>query len=65
MALVIEPMARVAEAWISVITLTLLYAVLAVVEVGLMWRYIKIGAPAYEEPPDHKSDQDRPLAFAY
>lgn len=61
----VSPGVSVAEAWISVITLTLLYAVLAVIEVGLMWRYIKIGAPAYEEPPDHRSDRDRPLAFAY
>jgi cytochrome d ubiquinol oxidase subunit I len=61
----VSPGVSVFEAWVSVIALTLLYAVLAVVEVGLMWRYIRIGAPAYEEPPDHTSDDDRPLAFAY
>jgi cytochrome d ubiquinol oxidase subunit I len=61
----VSPGVSVFEAWVSVIALTSLYAVLAVIEFGLMWRYIKLGAPAYEEPPDHTSDEDRPLAFAY
>ena len=61
----VSPGVSVFEAWVSVISLSLLYAVLAVVEFGLMWRYIKLGAPAFEPPPDHASDEDRPLAFAY
>jgi cytochrome bd ubiquinol oxidase subunit I len=62
----VSPGVSVFEAWVSVVTLTVLYAVLAVVEFGLMWRYIKLGAPAYEPPPDHTStDEDAPLAFAY
>ncbi|HEX7715849.1 MAG TPA: cytochrome ubiquinol oxidase subunit I, partial [Marmoricola sp.] len=61
----VSPGVSVFEAWVSVVALTLLYAVLAVVEVGLMWRYIKLGAPAYEEPPDPTDHTDRPLAFAY
>ncbi|WP_457113110.1 cytochrome ubiquinol oxidase subunit I [Marmoricola sp. URHA0025 HA25] len=62
----VSPGVSVFEAWVSIIALTLLYAVLAVVEFGLMWRYIKLGAPAYEEPPDPAdADDDRPLAFAY
>jgi cytochrome d ubiquinol oxidase subunit I len=62
----VSPGVSVFEAWVSVTALTLLYAVLAVVELGLMWRYIKLGAPAYEEPQDHAdADDDRPLAFAY
>jgi len=61
----VSPSVSVFEAWVSVVALTGLYAVLAVVEFGLMWRYIKLGAPAYEVPPDHTSDEDRPLAFAY
>ncbi|RNM15904.1 cytochrome ubiquinol oxidase subunit I [Nocardioides pocheonensis] len=61
----VSPGVSVFDAWVSVIVLTSLYAVLAVVEFGLMWRYIKLGAPAYEAPPDHTSDEDRPLAFAY
>jgi cytochrome bd ubiquinol oxidase subunit I len=61
----VSPGVSVFEAWVSVTSLCLLYAVLAVIEFRLMWRYIKLGAPAYEEPPDHTSDDDRPLAFAY
>jgi cytochrome d ubiquinol oxidase subunit I len=61
----VSPSVSVFEAWVSVIALTAIYAILAVVEIGLMWRYIKLGAPAFEEPPDHTSDEDRPLAFAY
>jgi cytochrome d ubiquinol oxidase subunit I len=62
----VSPGVSVFEAWVSVIALTSIYAILAVVEFGLMWRYIKLGAPAYEPPPDHtSSDDDAPLAFAY
>ena len=32
--------------------LTLLYAVLAVVEVGLLARYVRKGADPFVEPPD-------------
>ena len=47
----------------SLITFTLLYGVLAIIEVMLMIRYAKAG-PAPEE--EVKSDDaDRPLAFAY
>ncbi|HEY0952391.1 cytochrome ubiquinol oxidase subunit I [Nocardioides sp.] len=58
------------EAWISVIVLTLLYAVLAVIEVGLLVKYVKKGADPFEEPPNptlrgSDEDEDRPLAFAY
>jgi cytochrome d ubiquinol oxidase subunit I len=54
----------------SLITFTLLYGVLAVVEVKLMFTYIGKGAESAEElvsqtePPDG-DDADRPLAFAY
>jgi len=57
------------EAWISLVTLTLLYGGLAVIEVGLILRTIKKGPDAFEEPPDPtlggSDDEDRPLAFAY
>ncbi|GID32566.1 cytochrome ubiquinol oxidase subunit I [Paractinoplanes brasiliensis] len=46
----------------SLIVLTLLYGVLAVIEVGLFVKYARAGAPEVEEPTD---DPDRPLAFAY
>ena len=62
----VSPGVSVFEAWVSVISLTLLYAVLAVVEFGLMWRYIKAGAAPYEEPPNpDDAHDDTPLAFAY
>jgi cytochrome bd ubiquinol oxidase subunit I len=50
----------------SLITFTLLYAVLAVIEVGLLLRTIRQGLPDVTptEPPDG-DDADRPLAFAY
>ena len=46
----------------SLIVLTLLYGVLAVVEVGLFVRYARAGAPEIAPESD---DIDRPLAFAY
>ncbi|HCT76441.1 MAG TPA: cytochrome ubiquinol oxidase subunit I [Micromonosporaceae bacterium] len=43
---------------------TLLYGVLAVVEVGLLLRFARAGVPS-AEPPPLSQDDDRPLAFAY
>jgi cytochrome bd ubiquinol oxidase subunit I len=64
------------QVWISMITLTLLYGGLAVIEVGLLAKYAKAGPPvvdaaavdaAYTDgrPPDSGDDSDRPLTFAY
>lgn len=52
--------------WVSMVVFTLLYGVLAVVEVRLMVRYIRPGASAVTPPPDpaDRSD-DAPLVFAY
>ncbi|MBZ5739785.1 cytochrome ubiquinol oxidase subunit I [Nocardioides mangrovi] len=66
----VSPGVSTTEAWISVITLTLLYGVLAVVEVGLILRFVKRGADPFVEPPDptlrgSDADDDAPLAFAY
>ncbi|MFZ2502603.1 MAG: cytochrome ubiquinol oxidase subunit I [Nocardioides sp.] len=65
----VSPGVSVAEALISLVVLTLLYAVLAVVEVGLLIKYIKRGAEPFEEPPSvpvgGSSDDDAPMAFAY
>ena len=52
----------------SLIVLTLLYGVLAVVEVKLLFTYIARGADELPEPPspdDPDAGADRPLAFAY
>ena len=65
----ISPTVSVTEALISLITLTLVYGVLAVVEIKLMLTYIARGAdPIADEdlPPERPdNDADAPLAFAY
>jgi cytochrome bd ubiquinol oxidase subunit I len=66
----VSPGVSPTEAWISIITLTGLYGVLAVIEVGLLLRLIRTGPADFEEPPDptlrgSDDDEDRPLAFAY
>lgn len=64
----VSPNVSPTEAWISIIGLTALYAVLAVVEVGLLLHFIKKGADPFVEPPDPKwrdADRDEPLTFAY
>jgi cytochrome d ubiquinol oxidase subunit I len=66
-ATAVSPGVSVGEAWTSVITLTLVYAVLMVVEVGLMLRFIRKGADPFEEPPTPRLGEqtDEPLTFAY
>jgi cytochrome d ubiquinol oxidase subunit I len=59
----VSPSVSPGEAATSVITLTVLYGILAVIEVGLFVKYARAGAP--EIPPDSDESQDRPLAFAY
>jgi cytochrome d ubiquinol oxidase subunit I len=63
----VSPGVSVGEAWTSVITLTLVYAVLMVIEIGLMLRYVRRGADPFEEPPRPKLSEpsDEPLTFAY
>ena len=60
----VSPGVSTAEALTSLIVLTLLYGVLAVVEVRLLLTYIRKGADPLPEPDD-RADDDRPLAFAY
>jgi cytochrome d ubiquinol oxidase subunit I len=61
----VSPGLTTTEAWISLLTLTAVYGVLAVVEVRLMLTWIRKGVE--ELPPDLPADtgEDRPLAFAY
>lgn len=64
----VSPGVSTTEAWISIISLVLIYAVLMVVELGLIIRVVKKGAEPFQEPPDpgrDPDDEDRPLAFAY
>jgi cytochrome d ubiquinol oxidase subunit I len=56
------------EVLTSLITFTLLYGVLAVIEIGLLLHFIRRGADPFAEPPDpgrEDHDADAPLAFAY
>jgi len=64
----VSPSVSVAEALTSLIVLTLLYGVLAFIEVRLMLTYIRAGADPAPAPRDDDPDSgntDRPLAFAY
>jgi len=63
-----SPLLTPLEVWISMIGFTLLYAVLAVVEVSLLLKYIRAGAPetVVEDPfSEAKKDDDKQLYFAY
>jgi len=64
----ISPLLTPLEVWVSMIGFTLLYALLAVIEVTLLLKYIREGAPeAPNEDPygDARRDQDKQLYFAY
>lgn len=64
----VSPGVSVFEAATSLIVLTLLYAVLMAVELGLLITYARKGADPFEEPPDVPvggHDDDAPMAFAY
>lgn len=66
----VSPSVSTFEAATSLIVLTSLYAVLAVVELKLLARYVRAGAEPFVEPPDvpiggARDDEDQPLTFAY
>ena len=60
----VSPSVSAAQVWTSLITFTLLYGALAVVEVGLLIKYIRKGLPD-ANPPTIEEDSDAPLSFAY
>ena len=62
----VSPLTTTTEVWISLIGFTLLYGALAVVEVGLLLKYIKAGAPedVVADPYDDSKDE-KELYFAY
>jgi len=66
----VSPLLSTTEVWISLIGFTLVYAILAVIEVALLLKYIKQGAPEqvvadpYEEAAK-QADEDKQLYFAY
>jgi cytochrome d ubiquinol oxidase subunit I len=51
--------------WTSLITFTLLYAALAVIELRLLVRYAKAGPQPEPVTSTDDVDGERPLAFAY
>ncbi len=64
----VSPLVGAGEVWLTMIGFTLVYAVLAVIEVGLLLKYIKAGAPevVVEDPyAEAKKDDDKQLYFAY
>ena len=63
----VSPSVSAGEVLTSLVVLTALYGVLAVVELRLLLHYIAKGADPHEEPVvrDDDQDPDRPLAFAY
>ena len=63
----VSPGVSATEMLVSLLTLTALYGVLAVVELKLLLGAIAKGADPYVEPVlrDDDNDPDRPLAFAY
>jgi len=62
----VSPNVSAGEVWTSLIVFTLLYGVLAVIEMKLLLRFIAAGAPDFEEPVDPSGqDENAPLVFAY
>lgn len=63
----VSPLLTPFEVWVSMIWFTLLYAVLAVIEVRLLVKYIRAGAPetVVEDPLAEAKDDDKQLYFAY
>lgn len=63
----VSPSVGAGQMLTSLIVLTSLYGVLAVIELKLLLTYIRKGAEPFVEPEtrDDDSDPDRPLAFAY
>jgi cytochrome d ubiquinol oxidase subunit I len=62
----VSPGVSAGEVWTSLTVLTLLYGVLAVVELKLLLRYIRHGAEPVEAPvTPAERDEDAPLVFAY
>jgi len=59
----VSPGTTAAEVITSMSVFTLLYGGLAVIEVGLLLKYIRAGLPEVE--PTEPGDSDRPMAFAY
>ena len=60
----VSPGVSAFEMGTTMVLFTLLYGALAVVEVRLLLKYIKLGLPDVVEP-EVITDDDAPLSFAY
>lgn len=61
----VSPSVSSAQVWTSMLGFTLLYGVLAVIEVKLLLHFIRKGLPEANPPQQFDDDSDAPLAFAY
>ncbi len=63
----VSPLMTPFEVWVSMIGFTLLYAVLAIIEVALLLKYVRAGAPEapVEDPYADAQKDDKQLYFAY
>ena len=62
----VSPTLTTTQVWISIVTFTLLYGALAVVEVGLLIRAVKIGPPDTVELIDaDEANSGKTLTFSY
>jgi cytochrome d ubiquinol oxidase subunit I len=62
----VSPAVSAGEVITSMVAYTLVYAVLAVIEVKLFLTYVRRGADPFEQPiPPEDVDDDAPLQFAY
>ncbi len=62
----VSPSVSAAQVWTSMIGFTLLYGILAVIEVKLLLRFIGKGLPDANPPAEEPDDDpNAPLAFAY
>jgi cytochrome d ubiquinol oxidase subunit I len=60
----VSPGVSAFEVGLTMVLYTVIYGALAVVEVGLLMHYIKLGLPDVSEPKV-LTDEDAPLSFAY
>ncbi len=61
----VSPIVTSFQVWVSLIGFTLIYAVLAIVEVGLIVRTVRQGPPEAVIDPFVDRDADAPLTFSY
>lgn len=60
----VSPGVTAVEVLITMVLFTLIYGILAVVEVGLFYKYVKLDLPE-AAPVEVRTDPDAPMSFAY